>query len=175
MSKERRHVEAGLVGRTPGTQCLVRVHAGRCDGTEEVHAPLGAFDLVHIKQSKRDLHIRLPCACVLVGSCRGPEAVDVGVSHEEVVKRGSIGADFGGIEDDSLVCDVGWADLVLNVCCWVVLAVVEERFHHLIFPDVVVCGLAGVDVPVRLVQRFKAQLDGCIIVAHVDRSRREWR
>lgn len=168
-------MEAGLVGRTPGTQGLVGIHAGRSDGTEKVHAPLGALDLVDIKQSERDLHIRLPGAGVFVGSCLGREAVGGGIGHKEMVKRRTVGADLGRVENNRLVGDVGWVDFVFNVCCRVVLAVVEEGFHDLVFPDIVVCALAGVDVPVGLVQRFEAELDRGVIVAHVDRRRREGR
>lgn len=169
------NVEAGLIRDAPGTETLIRVRLGRNDGSEEVHAPLGALGLagVDVEQRQRDLRLAGPRLAGLVEGRLGREAVDDGVRDVKVVKGGASRAILGRVVDKGLVRDVVGVDLVLKVGRRIVGAFVDEGLHDLVLVDGVVGALRRVEEEVDLVARRELEAQLGVGVAKVNLGARE--
>lgn len=108
MTKERSHVEVGLVRRVPSTVCLVGKSVRRGDGAEKVHAPVGALGLagVDVEEAQRDLHVGEPECVGLVDGRVGGELVAGEIGDVEPVEGGTGCSDLGGVVDEGRERDV---------------------------------------------------------------------
>lgn len=99
MTKERSHVEVGLVRRVPSTVGLVGKSVRRGDGAEKVHAPVGALGLagVDVEEAQRDLHVGEPECVGLVDGRVGGELVAGEIGDVEPVEGGTGCSDLGGV------------------------------------------------------------------------------
>lgn len=173
LPEEGRLVEVGRIRNLPRTQQLVGEHLRRRDGAEEVHTPGRSTRLVHIEQTQRHGRLGNPRSLLAIQLSRRGEAILLDIVDEEVIKRGALRAHFRRIVHERLVGDVVRVDLVLEVRLGIVVAAVDEGFHDVVLPDVVVGALVRVEVEVLLFERLEGEVQRLVVVAEVDVRARE--
>ena len=156
------------IRRLPRAQQLVGECLRRSDGAEEIHAPGRSARLIHIEQTKRDGRLRNPRPLVAIQLRRRREPILLNVVDIKVIERGALCAHFRWIVYERLVSDVVRIDLVLEVGLRIVIATVDERFHDVVLPDVVVGALVRVEVEVLLFERLEGEVQRFVVIADVD-------
>lgn len=170
MPEELGDVKTGLVRRTPSSKVLVGKHLRARNRSEEIHPPLSTACTarINIKQTQRNLCLADPFLRLLIKLRLSLKSVTFGVGNEKVIKRRSFLADLGRIVDEGLVSHVVWIDFVLEIRLRIVGALVDERFHDFVGPDIIVCSLRFVEVEVFFVQSRERQREIGVRVAEID-------
>lgn len=170
MAKELGDVKTSLVRRTPSSKVLIRKHLRARNRSEEIHPPLSTACTarIDIKQTQRDLCLADPFLRLLIKFRLGLKSVTLGVGNEKVIKWRSFLSDLGRIVYEGLVGHVVGVDFVLEIRLRIVGALVNERFHDFVSPDIIVCSLRFVEVEVFLVQSRERQGEGGVRVTKID-------
>ena len=166
-------MEVSFVGCAPSSKSLVREGFGAGDGAEEVHAPFGRLGVINIPQSKWYGDVGEPGAGLAIRDGRGGEPITKRVRDEKVIEWSTLFADFGWVVDEGLVGNVVGVDFELQVVGWVVFTTVDEGFHDIVLPDIVIDALVGVEVEMFLLEGLEVHVYGSLIVAEVDLGARE--
>lgn len=176
IAKVGSNVKARFVGDTPRAKFLIRIRLRADNGSEEVHPPLCTLCLafVDIEQAQGNRDIAHPQLIRLVELGHSAKPVGRRVGHEEVVKGGAIGANFGRVVHKGLVGDVVGVHFELKVSLRVVRALVYKGLHDLVLPDVGIGALGRVKVEVDLVAGGELDVQVSVGIAEVNLGAREW-